>query len=320
MSFYIYMCMVEQILIDRYGDFIDDLDIYENTSSLILSKIVIKKDVRQEGIGSRILNDLINYADKNKQIITLTPSSDYGGNKNRLIQFYKRFGFKHNKGQYKNFEFSDAMIRYPKIMNENTNKLKGGLSDKVSKQNITKKFNITLQKLDKELKIGTKVEMEHADSKSLAKEIAMDHLVEIPDYYTRLLKMEKEAKNKWNVKESTKSNIKKLFREHVELTQIDGTSDVSVYNIVYNTREIGSIGVTISNDMDRSLILVFVKLRPDYNDEAIMIMGEIIMTLWRTFPDVSNILMTPQPQSRTFWHKVGANRLNDEFLMINKGH
>ena len=312
--------MIEDILMDRYGDFIDGLDIYENTSSLILSKIVIKKDVRQEGIGSKILNDLINYADKNKQIIALTPSSDYGGNKNRLIQFYKKFGFKHNKGQYKNFEFRDAMIRYPKTMNENTNKLKGGLSDKMSKQDIANKFNITLQKVDKELKMGTKVEMEHADSKSLAKEIAMDHLVEIPDYYTRLLKMEKEAKKKWDVKESTKSNIKKLFREQVELTQIDGPSDVSVYNIVYNTREIGSMGVTISNDMDRSLILVFVKLRPDYNDEAIMIMGEVIMAVWKTFPDISNILMTPQPQSRTFWHKVGANRLNDEYLMINKGH
>ena len=44
----------------------------------------------------------------------------------------------------------------------------------------------------KELKLGIKVEMEHIDDKSIAKEIAKDHLVELPDYYTRLIKMEKE--------------------------------------------------------------------------------------------------------------------------------
>jgi hypothetical protein len=132
--------------------------------------------------------------------------------------------------------------------------------------------------------------------------------------------MEKEAKKKWDVKESTKSNIKKLFREHVELSKTDETSDVSIYTIIYNTREIGSIGVTMSNDMDRSLELVFVQLRPDYNNEAIMIMGEVVMALWKTFPDISYVLLTPQAQSRTFWHKVGANRLNDQYLMISKGH
>ena len=93
----------------------DGLDIYENKNSLRLPRIIVKKEFRGSGVGSKIMNDLIGYADKNKQIITLTPSSDFGGNKNRLIQFYKSFGFKHNQGQYKNFEFNDSMIRYPKL-------------------------------------------------------------------------------------------------------------------------------------------------------------------------------------------------------------
>ncbi len=45
----------------------------------------------------------------------------------------------------------------------------------------------------KQLEIGTKVEMEHTDDVKLARKIALDHLREIPDYYTRLLKMEREA-------------------------------------------------------------------------------------------------------------------------------
>ena len=45
----------------------------------------------------------------------------------------------------------------------------------------------------KELAIGIDVEKEHSDSEELAKEIALDHLAEIPDYYTRLKKMEADA-------------------------------------------------------------------------------------------------------------------------------
>lgn len=42
-----------------------------------------------------------------------------------------------------------------------------------------------------QLEMGIKVELEHTDCKELAKEIAKDHLKEMPDYYTRLKKMEK---------------------------------------------------------------------------------------------------------------------------------
>ena len=44
-----------------------------------------------------------------------------------------------------------------------------------------------------QLKMGIKVEMEHTSDPLIAKRIALDHLTEIKDYYTRLAKMEKEA-------------------------------------------------------------------------------------------------------------------------------
>jgi hypothetical protein len=107
--------MIENILREKYGEYLDGLDIYENRTSLILSRIVIKKEFRDSGMGTKIMEDLIKYADQNKQIVALTPASDFGGNKNRLIQFYKRFGFKPNKGVHKSYEFRDSMIRYPKL-------------------------------------------------------------------------------------------------------------------------------------------------------------------------------------------------------------
>ena len=45
----------------------------------------------------------------------------------------------------------------------------------------------------KELAMGIKVEMEHTNNKTISKRIALDHLAEIPDYYTRLKKMEGDA-------------------------------------------------------------------------------------------------------------------------------
>jgi len=65
-------------------------------------------------IGTKVMGDLIRYADANLKIITLTPDNIDGVNVNNLVQFYKKFGFKMNKGYSKNYEYTDTMIRYPK--------------------------------------------------------------------------------------------------------------------------------------------------------------------------------------------------------------
>jgi len=57
----------------------------------------------------------------------------------------------------------------------------------------------------KELAMGVKVEMEHTTDAEIAKRIALDHLEEIEDYYTRLKKMEEEA----GIKESVDEDFKK---------------------------------------------------------------------------------------------------------------
>lgn len=46
---------------------------------------------------------------------------------------------------------------------------------------------------EEQLKMGIKIEYEHTSSALLSERIAKDHLAEIPDYYTRLKKMEEDA-------------------------------------------------------------------------------------------------------------------------------
>lgn len=58
---------------------------------------------------------------------------------------------------------------------------------------ISKKHDVSIDSLKKELKKGIKVEMEHTTDKGEAETIALHHLEELPDYYTRLINMEKGA-------------------------------------------------------------------------------------------------------------------------------
>jgi hypothetical protein len=66
------------------------------------------------------------------------------------------------------------------------NKIKGGLSDKLTLKDIAKKHKVSIEKIETQLKKGIKVEKDHTNDESKAREIAMDHLTELPDYYDKL--------------------------------------------------------------------------------------------------------------------------------------
>lgn len=93
----------------------------------------------------------------------------------------------------------------------NENKISGGKVDDLSLQDIADKFDVPITKLKRELEKGIRVEREHTASKETAQEIAMDHLSEMPDYYTRLIKMEKTGLSKWAKKDVTE-DIKPFIR------------------------------------------------------------------------------------------------------------
>jgi hypothetical protein len=76
-------------------------------------------------------------------------------------------------------------------------------------EKIGKKLGITWDKFDVEqFRMGMDVELEHGlrdpatnvtnDDPLTTGKIALAHLTEFPDYYTRLAEMEKEAEDFWN--------------------------------------------------------------------------------------------------------------------------
>jgi ribosomal protein S24E len=76
-------------------------------------------------------------------------------------------------------------------------------------EQIAKKHRLDVSFIQKQLNMGEPIEHEHTKDHELAMDIALQHLDEIPDYYTRLKKMEADAKKHHkkfkDVKEETKS-------------------------------------------------------------------------------------------------------------------
>ena len=78
-------------------------------------------------------------------------------------------------------------------------------------EEIAKKHRMDVSDIQKQLDMGAPIEHEHTRNQKLAVEIALQHLDEIPDYYTRLKKMEASAKKEH-----------KKFKDVVEAKKMKG--------------------------------------------------------------------------------------------------
>lgn len=109
--------------LDERGISINNKDLLDgyNLKNLILDKsddiVKISAIVTKEqgkGDGTRFMNDLLDIADRKGWILALTPDTSFGGSSvSRLKNFYKRFGFKDNKGRNTNFATRESMVRPP---------------------------------------------------------------------------------------------------------------------------------------------------------------------------------------------------------------
>lgn len=59
-----------------------------------------------------------------------------------------------------------------------------------SPEAVAKAHGVELDVILQQLEQGISVELEHTHDRDMAREIALDHLAELPDYYTRLHDME----------------------------------------------------------------------------------------------------------------------------------
>lgn len=72
---------------------------------------------------------------------------------------------------------------------------KGPIKSYKSPQELAKKHKVPLSVIKKQLEMGMKVEKEHTTSDAEAKIIASQHIEELPNYYSKLKKVEKKKTN-----------------------------------------------------------------------------------------------------------------------------
>lgn len=84
----------------------------------------------------------------------------------------------------KRLEAVNVMLSKRKLNAKSKEYIKGGLGDGTKNSDFSKR----------QMKMGAKVEMEHTTNPKIAQEIAHDHLLEHPDYYTQLKIAEKKMR------------------------------------------------------------------------------------------------------------------------------
>lgn len=99
--------------------------------------------------------------------------------------------------------------------------LPGGLADDMGLKEIADKHGVDLEKIQDEFAMGVKVEFEHTDDEEKAAEIAKDHLLELPDYYTRLDKMENSAEMNEDSSPAVDPEIESIAQRYIDAYEAD---------------------------------------------------------------------------------------------------
>ena len=104
---------------------------------------------------------------------------------------YRMFNATRNHGSLeKNSTYLDSNLKKRKYLRDENGM--GGLSDGMSVEDIANKHGVSYDQIVDQIIKGREVELEHTNDKDLSKKIAMDHLVEDPNYYDKLAKMEND--------------------------------------------------------------------------------------------------------------------------------
>lgn len=221
---------------------------YERTREVILSC----QNIGQLKVGIKMYNQLNKLhnlpekdLDKLENLIGLMRIKCNGGD---IIEERSSIGNEFHKSaqmsgiqDLKNIVFSEE------------EELKGGIADEMSPKDLANKHNVDVKKIENEIRVGTKIEMEHTDSEKLAKEIAMDHIAEFADYYTDseygIIAIEdKKGKDKKTIR---------LSKREMERLHNDGRIIVDGENIELSYR--------VDEDLDTNRISK--RMRRDFKDD-----------------------------------------------------
>jgi len=98
----------------------------------------------------------------------------------------------------------DTETKLTKSVNED--EIPGGLADGMTVGDLASKHEVDIEQLLDKMEKGVNVEMEHTNDKSIAIEIAMDHIYEDLNYYDKLEKIEGDSHKEESTEATTSSS------------------------------------------------------------------------------------------------------------------
>ena len=83
-----------------------------------------------------------------------------------------------------------------------------------TEQEIVRKHGVSLAYVTRQAEVGSTVEREHVTTHEEAYGIALQHIMEFPDYYKHLLPMEDKLKKEWKKKKTVKE-MRQICENHI---------------------------------------------------------------------------------------------------------
>lgn len=121
-----------------------------------------------------------------------------------------------------------------------------------------------------------------------------------------------------NINETTKDLIKRLIRENIGLEK--PTSPSMTFNIKEKGDIVGKVVVAQAEKTFGRDTLEITNIHFNKGVINLEIGKKTLIAIFEAYPDINRILIQPQPESRDFWFKLDAQRINDDFMIIFRAH
>jgi GNAT superfamily N-acetyltransferase len=93
---------------------VEKLWVDEQTQGITIRALVIDREHRNRGFGTRIVKQILDYANIKQKPVAITPSEKYGGYISRIVAWAKVLGFVYNTGKKKDYRLPETMIYFPR--------------------------------------------------------------------------------------------------------------------------------------------------------------------------------------------------------------
>ena len=157
---------------------------------LALNKIKPSQSQRVPGLVQDVIDDM--YSGKMKSKPLVVDKHGYLVNGHHRLDALKHMGAEKTNVIMVDATLQDLIKAFDHTASDEFAEQENKLLDKptLSVAELADKHDVDINTIRSQLAKGIKVELEHTSDPKIAKEIALDHIAEFPDYYDRLAKVE----------------------------------------------------------------------------------------------------------------------------------